>query len=191
MKKRRLAVVAFMLIAVLTIGVGYAALTDLLTIRGSVEINSSTANVAFDEKIYFETAEITKGVSKDSGAAIYDSAAVTNDPDIANFTANTLADSHSELIFTYTVKNDSDHAAAITVEANMAGQEGANPSNSNANYFDIKYVIGDGANNVVAADGGTITVTITVTLKDGVTPPTSGSVTASYVLELTATSVAE
>lgn len=183
MKNRKLAIVAFLLVAVLTIGVGYAALTDVLTIRGSVEAKAEVANLSFDEHIYFKDATVTKGNT--TGETNKDYAAVTADNDIASFTCNSLEDGTSECIFTYTIVNESEHNATVSVEATMAGNSSVNPSHNNEAAFDIAYSFPNGTD---LPKGGEITVEITVSFKDGVTPPTSGSVTAQYVLELTATS---
>ena len=53
MKNRKSIVVAFLLVAVMLLGVGYAALTDILDITGSADINQSAAEEAFNEDVYF------------------------------------------------------------------------------------------------------------------------------------------
>ena len=183
MKKRKIAVVAFMLIAVLTLSVGYAALTDILAITGNLEVTAAGAQVGFDEKIYFTDAVVTKGAS--TGSYIDSAAIDTSNADKASFTVNSLNSSDDEVIFTFTVTNFSDHIADLTVEATKAGNTSvANPSLDN-DAFDISYVINNGTD--LAAQGGTATIVVTVKLADGVTPPTEGSVTGLYDLEITAT----
>ena len=59
MKNRKIVVVAFLVAAVMLLGVGYAALTDTLTIIGNAHIDVDTANKTFDEKVYFSAAEAT------------------------------------------------------------------------------------------------------------------------------------
>ena len=53
MKNRRTVVVAFLLVAVMLLGIGYASLTDTLTIIGNAHIDLDTTNKTFDEKVYF------------------------------------------------------------------------------------------------------------------------------------------
>ena len=60
MKNRRFAIVAILLVAVLCLGVAFAALTDDLSIGGSVNINKDVANDDFDMDIHFDTAEEKK-----------------------------------------------------------------------------------------------------------------------------------
>ena len=78
MKNRKMAIVAFFLVAVLCIGAGYAVLTDILDIQG---VANETGN----------TAEVN-----------------TNTPDKATFTVNTLAGKGDKATFTFTIKNEND-----------------------------------------------------------------------------------
>ena len=76
MKNRRTVVVAFLLVAVMLLGIGYAALTDTLTIIGNAHVDLDTANKTFDERIYFSAAEATS--STGTGATA----------DVASYTAD-------------------------------------------------------------------------------------------------------
>ena len=51
MRNRKTVVAAFLLVAVMMLGVGYAALTDILDITGSADVNQSAAEEAFNEDI--------------------------------------------------------------------------------------------------------------------------------------------
>ena len=177
MKNRKIVVVAFLLAAVLLLGVGYAALTDTLTIIGNAHIDLDVANATFDEKIYFSAAEAT---SSNGSGTVEDVARFTADD--ATFTVNKLATVGQKSVFTFTITNDSNVDAVITV--NSTKLSGAvNPSNSNEEKFTVEYSYPDGMN--IAKQGGTIDVVITVTVKEPVTSATS----ATFGIELTATSV--
>ena len=177
MKNRKIVVVAFLLAAVLLLGVGYAALTDTLTIIGNAHIDLDVANATFDEKIYFSAAEAT---SSDGSGTVADVASYTADD--ATFTVNKLATVGQKSVFTFTITNDSNVDAVISV--NSTKLSGAvNPSNSNEEKFIVEYSYPDGMN--IAKQGGTIDVVITVTVKEPVTSATS----ATFGIELTATSV--
>ena len=179
MKNRKIVVVAFLLAAVLLLGVGYAALTDTLTIIGNAHIDIDTANKTFDEKVYFSAAEATSSTGTGSVA---DTASFTADD--ATFTANKLATVGQVSVFTFTITNDSNVDAVISVNSTkLSGVE--NPSNSNPDKFTVEYSYPDGMN--VAKQGGTIKVVVTVTVKEPVTSATS----ATFGIELTATSVDE
>ena len=129
MKNRKTIVVAFLLVAAMLLGVGYAALTDTLTIIGNAHIDVDTANKTFDEKVYFSDAEATSS----TGTGTKDDVAAFNDDD-ATFTANKLAVMGEESVFTFTITNDSNVDAKVTVNATkLSGAE--NPSNSNTDKF--------------------------------------------------------
>ena len=46
MKKRRTFIVSMLLVAALALGIGYAALTDVLEVTGRADINQSQAETA-------------------------------------------------------------------------------------------------------------------------------------------------
>lgn len=177
MKNKKKVVVAFLLVAVLLLGVGYAALTDTLTIIGNAHIDVDTANKTFDEKIYFSAAEATSS----TGTGTKDDVASHSDDD-ATYTANKLATVGEKSIFTFTITNDSNVDALISVAATKLSGD-TNPSNSNDDKFTVEYAYPDGM--TIAKNGGTIDVVVTVTVKEPVTSATS----ATFGIELTATSV--
>ena len=61
MKKRRSLIISLLLVAALTLGVGYAALTDDLFVTGSANIDSDNAKEAFAADVYFTKAIISEG----------------------------------------------------------------------------------------------------------------------------------
>ena len=183
MKNRKRIVVLFLLVAVMFIGVGFAALTDSLTIIGNAHIDIDTANKTFDERVYFSAANPT---STTGTGTVADVASYTADD--ATYTVNKLAIVGEQSVFTFTITNDSNVAAQISVNANkLSGDK--NPSNSNewkdevgnTGLFDVQYTYPQG--QTIASNGGTITVVITITLKRPVTSATS----ATFGIELTAT----
>ena len=177
MKNRKIIVTAFLLVAALMLGVGYAALTDTLTIIGNAHIDTDVANATFDSKVYFTAAEAT---STTGTGTVADVASFT--PDDATFTANKLATVGQKSVFTFTITNDSSVDAVISVSANKLSGD-VNPTNSNEDKFTVTYAYPQGMN--VAKQGGTITVVVTVEVAEPVTSATS----ASFGIELTATSV--
>lgn len=177
MKNRKRIVVLFLLVAIMLIGVGYAALTDTLTIIGNAHIDIAAAENTFDGKVYFTAAEATSTTGTGTEA---DVASFTSDD--ATFTANKLATVGQQSVFTFTITNDSNVDAVISVASTkLSGAE--NPTNSNDDKFTVTYAYPDGMN--IAKQGGTITVVVTVTVAEPVTAATS----ATFGIELTATSV--
>ena len=169
MKNRRNVVVAFLVVAVMLLGIGYAALSDTLDITGSADVNQSAAEEAFNEDIYFSAA-----VANESG----NTASVNADNnDKASFTAATLKGKGDKVTFTFTIANDGDLAATVTPKLN------ASIGNTNSEYFSIVSDWDGAAKNLAAHS--TITYTITVELLKTPTETISGS----FLVELTAVSV--
>ena len=123
MKNRRNVVIAFMIVAVMLLGIGYAALSDTLDITGSADVNQSAAEEAFNEDVYFSAA-----VANEVG----NTASVNADNnDKASFTAATLKGKGDKVTFTFTIKNDGDVDAVVTPKLN------ASLGNTNPEYFSI------------------------------------------------------
>ena len=168
MKNRKIVVVAFLLIAMLLLGVGYAALTDVLDITGSADVNQSAAEEAYNEDIHFSAA-----VANQTG----NTASVNADNnDKASFTASTLKGKDDEVTFTFTIVNEGDVDAVVTPTLNAV------TGNTTPEYFEITSDW-DGSPKTLAA-GASITYTVTVKLLQTPTETISGS----FLIELTAVS---
>ena len=169
MKNRRNVVIAFMIVAVMLLGIGYAALSDTLDITGSADVNQSAAEEAFNEDIYFSAA-----VANETG----NTASVNADNnDKASFTAATLKGKGDKVTFTFTIANDGDVAAEVTPKLN------ATLGNTNPEYFSITSDWGGAAKTLAAHSS--ITYTVTVELLKTPTETISGS----FLIELVAVSV--
>ena len=166
MRNRKTVVAAFLLIAVMMLGVGYAALTDVLDITGSADVNQSAAEESFNEDIHFSAA-----VANQTG----NTASLNADNnDKASFTANTLKGKDDVATFTFTIKNDGDLAATITPSIS---------SNTNTTYF----AISSDWNGLPKTLEAGQEITYTVTLKLLQTP--TETISGSFIIELTAVSV--
>ena len=175
MKKRRIVILAFILVAAITLGIGYAALTDTLTIIGNAHIDFAAAGSTFDGNIKFTAAEATSSTGTGTTS---DVASFTADD--ATFTANKLAVKGEQSVFTFTITNESNVAAQVIVNATkLSGAD--NPSNTNTDIFEVTYEYSN-ANKVIAS-GGTMDVTVTVKVINPVVAETS----ASFGLELQVT----
>ena len=164
--KNRKGLIAFLVLAVMLLGVGYAALTDTLDITGSADVNQSAAEEAFNEDIYFSAA-----VANEDG----NTASINADNnDKASFTAKTLKGKGDKVTFTFTIKNDGDVAATVTPKLN------ATLGNTNPEYFSLTSDW-DGEAKVLAAQSE-ITYTLTVELLKTPTETVAGS----FLVELTA-----
>lgn len=174
MKNRKTVVVAFLLIAAMLLGVGYAALTDTLTIIGNAHIDMTTVESTFEANIHFSDAQPTSTTGKGTKEDV----ASFSDDD-ATFTANRLAIVGDKSVFTFTIVNEGNVDAEIHV--NTTKQSGAeNPSNTNPGAFTVTYEYPEGY--VIAAKGGEITVVVTVEVAQPILAATS----ATFGLELIA-----
>lgn len=173
MKNRKTVVVAFLLCAVLLLGVGYAALTDTLDITGSADVNQSAAEEAFNEDIYFSAAVANPATGEQTTPNTASVNADNNDK--ASFTVKSLQGAGDTATFTFTIVNEGDVDATVTPKLN------ATLGNTNTEYFSLTSDW-NGASQTLAA-GGSITYTVTIELLKTPTETIAGS----FLVELTAT----
>lgn len=181
MKNRKSAIVAFLLVAALLLGVGYAALSDTLTIKGTATVSTDTAKEVFNEDIYFsEVSAITK-----NGAALNDAgttATITaedgtgdeKDGGVITIADGVLATTGDYVEVTYTVLNNGDLDAtvgAITIE------------NSNTTYFTVTADWVDADQSL--APGETVKIHVKIQLVQ--TPTTDVAQEAQITIGFTAT----
>ena len=163
MKKRRSTIIAFLLVAALCLGIGYAALTDVLDIQGTAEVNQSAAEDSFNQDIYFSAVSSGEG---------YTASINTDNPDKATFTVTGLKDKDQTIEITYTIKNEGDLDAVVTPKLLQ---------NSNDTYFKITSDW-ESQPKTVAANSENTTITVYVTLLALPTETQAGS----FNIELTA-----
>ena len=163
--KRRSIIIAFLLVAAFALGIGYAALTDILDIQGTAEVHEDAAEEVFNLDVYFDKDGITVPEGKATASVNPDN------NDKASFTITGLADKDSTVSVTYTINNDSELDAVVTPKLLQ---------NSNEEYFEITSDWASTAQTIEAGSSKTITVTVKL-LK----VPTT-TVSASFNIELTA-----
>lgn len=144
MKARRLAIIAFALVAVLTMGIGYAALSDTLTINGTANLSHSDAEEQFNTEVFFSSV-----ANQENCIAAIDG----GDNDIATITITEgLAVVGDKATATFVVTNESAGSVTLT------------PAHNSSTNFDVAT---DAATYTVQA-GQTVNVLVTVTLKNTV-----------------------
>ena len=174
MKKRRLAIAAFLLCACMVIGLGYAAISRTLT------VNANAHGVAGTLDVYFT--EATKGANCAGAKIDGDENASLS----ATFTTTDLTTVGNSSTATFKITNKE------TVDQINAKIDYVNTTNSNAAYYDVAYefvATGDDADAgvVIATDkqsvtnlpyGQSVNIVVTVTLKTGVVDPSQSSTIA-------------
>jgi hypothetical protein len=166
MKKRKNLVLALLLVASLILGIGYAAVTDVLDINGNADVDQVGAQEAFNEDVHFA---VNGAVANDAGNV----AEVTSDNDVATFTASNLKGQGDTATFTFTIVNEGDLDAVVTPSLAADG-------NTNAEYFAVSSDWNGQAKDLAA--GASITYTVTVELLKTPTDYVHGA----FHIELTA-----
>ena len=189
MKNRKTVVVAFLLVAVMLLGVGYAALSDTLTITGTAQIDMGAAGNEFDAKVYFNAAKVVDTECTRVNNTTPDTASHTTDD--ATYEVHSLAVVGDKATFAFEIKSESNVDVKVTAEATKLSGV-ANPSNSNTDYFIVDYKYYEDAalaneitGDVIIASDSSVWVKVIVTVKAPVTVATG----ATFGIELTATTV--
>ena len=165
-RKKKGLVIVLLLIAVLVLGVGYAAITDVtLHITGQAAATSDDEN--FD--VNFVGTPTFSKIGASAGATV--NAAISDVHD-ATIQVSGLKKVGDYVTATYDIKNVSPEEVTAALSASV--------SNSNTQYFSVDYVFGQ---TTLAKDAET-TITITVTLEKVVVTTDQ---TATIDVTLTAT----
>ena len=183
MKNRRTALIAFVLIAALCVGVGYAALSDTLTIGGTVAYEAN----AVDADVYFKAAP-TEFTYSNAIAEDDASATLSTDGDTITVTVpvGNLLNAEDTVTFTATIV----YVGEGTVEINAP-----EITNDLEDVFTVTTDWGTDAKQLTVAEGATeATVDVTVTIElsnipEYVDEETAVS-TATFSINFTATEVA-
>ena len=113
MKNRKTVVVAFLLAAVVLLGVGYAELTDLLTVNGELAALTSTTQTEFDADVYFSATSVVTDQTGNNAAS-----QIKEGRDDATITAKHFTIDGQVVKVKYTIVNDStDFDAVVTPNA--------------------------------------------------------------------------
>jgi hypothetical protein len=150
MKKRRTLIISLLLVAAIALGVGYAEITDILTINGNANVKPHTTN--FVVEFAGEPTNLIKCTSH-----------LQTDKTVASFNTTQLVEAGDQAKATYTIVNKSTQYNA-TVNAPTF-------SVSENEYFKVTTDWGTDSRTLAAKDGeteATTTFTVTVTLKKAV-----------------------
>lgn len=124
MKKRNTTIFAFLLLAAVGMGVGYAAFSQEFDVNGTVKVNTTQASEEFSKEIIFTAASAT--VEKAGGVPAGENpttATIDAGAHSVTWTINALQAKGDKCVGTFTVTNNSDLAAQISAYA-KSQQEG-------------------------------------------------------------------
>lgn len=158
MKNRRLVIGAFLMVAVLSLGVGFAALSDTLSVGGNVAYNPEAAADEFNADVYFVSPAVDTGASTcektDSiQVAVAADGADANDKLTITVGEDAFTSAGQVAVIKVTVQNDSTDAVSVSLDT------------AAANTMDIEGVFTIAVTGVdtIEADGeGVVTITITL-----------------------------
>ena len=180
MKKRKTALLGFLLTAMLGIGVGYAAVTDVLDVTGKVEITEQAAVKQFDEEVYFTSYRIDNDTL--ATASIN-----TNDNDKASFTVKGLTAENNKVVITYTIANSGNRDVSVKLKFRTNYTDATTGKYvSEDGCFEVTNSIGAGELLIAKANSGevkTANVEFTITLTN---TPTK-AIDESFIIEFEAT----
>ena len=179
MKNRRIAILAFLLAAVLCLGVGYALAPDDLAINGTVSVDAEAVAEDFAKNVYFADADngSVTGVTATIGNPTSDSSeANANDVLTIAVDDTVLTAQGDTAVVTVKVKNDNKGNKAQIATVVTGDTE---------NRFTVT-VTNDATDNTIDAEGFA-TLTVTIKLES---LPTDGFANAAFSVAITATAVA-
>ncbi len=157
MKNRRRVIALFVALAVLCMGIGYAALTDELVINGEIGGSFDAVEEAFDMNVYFSDVVVPNPVQ---GFVTCVAEIDAKDADSATMIVNGFGAIDQSVTAVFTIKNDNAGKAVFKTEPVPV------VTYDDATYADAFKVelIGMPAGTVVDGNGGTIDVTVKVTV---------------------------
>ena len=173
MKNRKRAIVAFMLVACMLLGVGYAAITTHLNIQGGATVTVEGSTEAFSADVRFTHVDTGTDAAKFATASI-------GDGKTADFSVTGLKGAGDTATLTYTITNSGDLDATVTVD-------GTNTTNNNDAYFTVTTEWID-SDQDLEKNGGTAQLKVTISL-DHTPSNSTAPTTAQFNIRLNVTSV--
>jgi hypothetical protein len=184
MRNRKTVVVAFLLVAVMLLSVGYAALTDVLFMDGTAVMEGAQVVEDFNADVYFNTAKAANRSGAATVATPEDTATITSDNDIAEFKVYSLHSINQTAVFWFEIKNDYDYDVTVSIKEEIVDAKGY--FKLEYEYFDAEDGTSKGKNAVtVTKEGGSLWVKVTVSLYK-VLDNNEGEINAKIGLKLNA-----
>jgi hypothetical protein len=151
MKKRRTLVISVLLIAALALGIGYAALSDTLTLDGKVELSGADMGTTFDGLVYFTNASITNTPAVHITADVQ----ATYGGDTASYEIHGMNKVNDQVDMKFVIHNAYEHPVWIEIDT----------ANSKLDHSDCLEITNNYKGPVqIAADGGEYEFTVSIKL---------------------------
>lgn len=173
MRNRKTVIVAFLLVAVMLLAVGYAALNDLLTIDANLGAVKDAAEEEFDGDIYFSNKNINQDDTNKATCVI-------TGGDTATITATDFTAKGQKVVVLLTITNDStEFDGKLTVKTNALTSVHDGVFSATCEWYEGGVGTGNLNEKVIAGNGGTAMLLVTLTLNE--TPVDAH--TATYKVE--------
>lgn len=171
MKNRKVIVTAFLLVAVMLLGVGYAAVSDTLNFGGDATISGDQAQHEFDVDVkiiavsedmatWHDYSSAGAEINRESDLVVDIMGSGDNQQDVVDFQIFSLSDAGQSKTIWFKVENESAHDATL-IPSDIT-------ENGTHDYFDSAYEIytADGsATTRVLPAGGEVLVKLVITVK--------------------------
>ena len=151
MKKRRSLIISVLLVAALALGIGYAALTDVLEIDGRIQADAEAMSSTFEGLVYFDSAEVVNPTALPSYITAY--ATATSGSDIASYSIEGFQKVGDTVTMNFVIRNEYTETVWVTLRDHEAQDEFIFIENNYTGPIEI-------------AGGQTATFTVTVTLRE-------------------------
>ncbi len=193
MRNRRFAIVSFIVVAVMLMGIGFAATTTTINLTGYINFNKNQVNENFDFDIELtgtpEIAAYDKDGAPITGLAgnVLSASIDSQDPDVGSITAKHFADLGEYVVAKYQIQNKGETGSIAGLDIAVNTQ-----TSSNGDYFTVEKTFSKEADGVGAAatydlaPGETCWVTIVMTVKDIPTDDAALEGQISWVITATA-----
>lgn len=165
MKNRRIALIAFMLVAVLTMGIGFAAYSTTLSVSGTTAVSQDA--VDFTHSVKF--------VSAVSDREAFGKATVAADGMSAGFEVSGMSKTGDVVAFTYTIQNTSQYDVSVVLTTTPTAAK-----------TDPNFTVTAAPGSLTVSAGGSATVTVSVALHNDISAFVAP---IAWTIKYTATSV--
>ena len=173
MKNRKVIVTAFLLVAVMLLGVGYAAVSDTLNFGGDATISGDQAQHEFDVDVritavsedmatWYDYSSAGAEISREGDLTVDIMGSGDNEADVVDFQICSLSDAGQSKTIWFKVKNESAHDATL-IPSDIT-------ENGTHDYFEADY-------EIYTADGSTTTEVL----------PAGGEVLVKLIIKVKAT----
>lgn len=176
LKKRRIVVASFMIVAILALAIGYAAVSTTLDFMGTASVSTSATEDVLSGDVVFTSAEAVASNGGTNSTAVL---AMNNKR--VSFEAKDFTAVNDTVTIIGTIENQGNAGYDVTLTPRLV----APVSNANE-YFDVTYAFDDAVLDNEIAAGASRDYKVVIKLKK---LPVDATVNVTVTVELTATTI--